>query len=71
MDRYSLKHHAGAAELRGEVLELGQAVLHAQVGLRMLTWTPGWEGDGRQDRGIDVGETQLRVLRHQMAAATW
>ena len=60
---------ARAAELRGEVFQLGQAVLHAQHRLGVVDVDPRRERERRNRRGEHVDELERRVLGHQVAAA--
>src|SRR4051812_40662978 len=56
-------------ELRGEVFELREAVLHRQDGRRVVDVDPGRERE-RGDRGrVDIDEVPRRVPRQEMAAA--
>ena len=60
---------AGSAELRWEVLHLGQAVLHGKHGFCIVDMDPRLELDARDDRGVDVNQIQTRVSRHDVTTA--
>src|SRR2546422_1523438 len=60
---------AGAAQLFGEVLELGEAIFHGQHCRLVVDMHPGFKRKFRDRRRIDVDQTPLRVPRQQMAAA--
>src|SRR5215475_14258710 len=60
---------AGAAELLRKVLQLRQAVLHGQDGLGVVHVHAGHELQGRNRRGVDVDETERRMVGHKVAAA--
>src|SRR6266404_4773256 len=60
---------AGATELRGEVLELREAVLHRQH-RRLVVHVYAWRERKRRDRrGVDVDKSPARVVREHVAAA--
>src|SRR5205823_3495358 len=61
---------ARAAELGGEVSQLGKAVLHAQDSLRIIDVNTGFEGEARDGRGVDVDELHHRVFGQQVTAAS-
>src|SRR5262245_44816489 len=58
-----------AAQLLRKVLELRQAVLHAQDGALVVDVHARLEGEGRDGGGVDVDEVPLGVARHEVAAA--
>src|SRR4051794_7750381 len=60
---------APAAELGGEVLELGQAVAHRQHGLGVVDVHAGPEGDSRDGRSENVDQAERRMVGHQVPAA--
>src|SRR5205807_3375739 len=60
---------AGAAQLFGEVLELGEAIFHGQHCRLVVDVHPGFKRKFRDRRRVDVDQTPLRVPRQQMAAA--
>src|SRR5687768_2344848 len=60
---------AGTAQLFGEVLELGEAIFHAQHGRLVVDVHPGCKRKFRDRRRVDVDQAPLRVPRQQMAAA--
>src|SRR6266542_544276 len=60
---------AGAAQLFWEVLELGEAIFHAQHGRLVVDVHLGCKRKCRDRRRVDVDQTPLRVPRQQMAAA--
>src|SRR5438067_9941694 len=60
---------AGAAQLLGEVLELGEAIFHGQHCRLVVDVHPGFKRKFRDRRRVDVNQTPLRVPRQQMAAA--
>src|SRR6185295_11650537 len=60
---------AGAARLFREVLELGEAILHAQHGRLVVDVQCGCERKRRDRRRVDADQVPLRVPRQHMAAA--
>src|SRR4030095_14562711 len=60
---------AGAAQLFGEVLELGEAIFHGQHCRLVVDVHPGFIWKFRDRRRVDVNQTPLRVPRQEMAAA--
>src|SRR5258708_39324831 len=60
---------ARAAELLGEVLELGQAVPDGQHGLGIVDVHAGLEAERRQGGGEAVDQPELRMVGHQVPAA--
>src|SRR5215208_1046835 len=60
---------AGAAQLCGEVLELGEAIFHAQHGRLVIDVHLGCKRKCRDRRRVDVDQTPLRVPCQHMAAA--
>src|SRR5947208_17049866 len=60
---------AGAAQLGGEVLELGKAVLHRQDGRLVVDVHPGGERERGDRRRVDVDQIPRRMPRQEMAAA--
>src|SRR5271170_65065 len=60
---------AGAAELLGKVLELGQAVPDGQDGLGVVDVHAGLELECRDGGGENVDQTEWRMVGHQMATA--
>src|SRR3954447_9223871 len=60
---------ARAAHLLRVVLELRQAVVHAQLGLLVVDVDSGPERKLRDDRGIHVGDPPAWMLGKEMAAA--
>src|SRR6266487_3649113 len=60
---------AGAAQLFGEVLELGEAIFHAQHGRLVIDVHLRCKRKCRDRRRVDVDQTPLRVPRQKMAAA--
>src|SRR5439155_17302394 len=60
---------AGAARLFGEVLELGEAIFHAQHGRLVVDVHLGCKRKSRDRRRVDVDQAPLRMPRQQMAAA--
>src|SRR5687767_1107244 len=60
---------AGSAQLRGEVLQLGEAVLHAQDGRLVVDVHARRKWKLRDGRRVDVDQAPFRVPRQQMAPA--
>jgi hypothetical protein len=60
---------ARAAELGGEVLELGQAVAHRQHRLGVVDVDARLEIEARNRRREDIDQAERRMLGQQMAAA--
>src|SRR5207237_6877094 len=60
---------AGAAQLFGEVLELGEAIPHGHHGRLVIHVHLGCKRKIRNRRRVDVDQTPLRVQRQQVTAA--
>src|SRR5258705_7884084 len=65
-----VRHHlTAAAELGGEILQLGQAVPHRQDGLGIVDMDSRRESQRGNGRRKNVHETQWRMFGHQMTSA--
>src|ERR1700761_6557485 len=61
---------AGASHFRREILQLRQAVLHRQHGLRIVDVYARRELQGWNGCGVDIHQPKLRMIGHQVPAAS-